>query len=90
MSLHNKSAGHLKILESNKNTVTPSPSTSFVDCGEANIKLEIKEEEETLYEDPLFIKMEAENADEDIQDKDSDDEYEVTNKIDIVHHKIEM
>ncbi len=45
--------------ESIKHTVKPSDSTSFVDCGEANIKLEIREEE-TLDEDPLSIKMEAE------------------------------
>ena len=37
-------------------------STSFVDCGETNVKLEIKEEEETLDEDPLSIKIEAENV----------------------------
>ena len=41
----------------------PSSSTSFVDCGEADIKLEIKEEE-TIDEDPLSIKMEAENVEE--------------------------
>ncbi len=38
--------------ESIKNIVKPSPSTSFVDCGEADIKIEIKEEE-TFHEDPL-------------------------------------
>ena len=90
------------MLESNKNTVTPSPSTSFVDCGEANIKLEIKEEE-TLDEDPLSIKMEAENVketikqeiEEGIQDKDplsseqNSDEDRINN-IDIVEHKIEV
>ena len=36
-------------------------STSFVDCGEANVKLEIKEEG-TLDVDPLSIKMEAESV----------------------------
>ena len=83
------------MLESNKNTVTPSPSTSFVDCGEANIKLEVKEEE-TLDEDPLSIKMEAENIaetikheiEEDIQDTKSDDDK--MNTIDIVENKIEI
>ena len=48
-------------MESAKNTVTPSASTSFVDCGEADVKLEIKEEE-TLDEDPIFIKIEAESV----------------------------
>ena len=43
------------------NFVTPSASTSFVDCGEANIKMEIKEEE-TLDEDPISIKIEAESV----------------------------
>ena len=83
------------MLESNKNTGTPSTSTSFVDCGEANIKLEIKEEEETLDEDPLSIKMETENVietikheiEEDIEDKNYDNDR--INTIDIVHHKIE-
>ncbi len=51
--------------ESIKKRVTPSPSTSFVDCGEANIKIEVTEEEtETLDEDPLSIKMEAEHVEE--------------------------
>ena len=45
MYYHNKSAGHLKKLETIKNTVTPSTSDSFVDCGKADVKLEIKEEE---------------------------------------------
>ena len=58
--------------ESVKNTVAPSASTSFVDCDEANIKLEIKEEEETLDEDPLSIKMEAENAKETIKQEIAD------------------
>ncbi len=41
------------MLESIKTTVTLS--TSFVDCGETNVKLEIKKEEETLNEDPLSM-----------------------------------
>ena len=97
---HKKSAGHLKKLESSKNTVPSSASTSFVDCGEADIKLEIKEEE-ILDEDPLSINMESENVketikaeiEEEIEDKDSlscernpDDNYK--NSIDIVEHKI--
>ena len=60
-----KSAGHLNKLEFTKNTVQPSASTSFVDCGDANTKLEIKEEE-TLDEDPLSINMEAEKVEETI------------------------
>ena len=47
--------------KSSWNIVTPSASTSFVDCGEADIKLEIKEEER-LDEDPIFINMEAESV----------------------------
>ena len=41
MSNNKKSAGHLKKLETIKNIVTPSTSasTSFVDWGEADIKL---------------------------------------------------
>ena len=78
LSTHNKSAkhlkklesvklaGHLKKIESTKNSVSPSASTSFVDCGEADIKLEIKEEE-TLDEDPLSNNMEAENVEETIK-----------------------
>ena len=54
------------MLESTKDTVPPSASTSFVDCVEADIKLEIKEEE-TLEEDPLSINMEAENIEETIK-----------------------
>ena len=70
MSNHNKSAGHLKKLETIKNTVTPSTSasTSFVDCGEADIKLEIKEEE-TPDEDPLFLKLEAKSMEEIIKEE---------------------
>ena len=90
--------------KSKKNTVTPSPSTSFVDCGEANIKQEIKEEEEeTLVDDPLSIKMKAENVEEGvkqeieegIQDKDplsseqNSDEDRINN-IDIMENKIEV
>ena len=83
------------MLESNKNAITPSTSTSFVDCGEANIKLEIKEEEEeSLDEDPLSIEIEAEKSEEtikceieeDIQDKNSIDDRIYT--IDILHHKM--
>ncbi len=75
--------------------ITVTLSNSFVDCGEPNMKLEIKEEEEeTLNEDPLSIKMKSENAEEtvkqeieeDIQDKNLDDDK--INTIDIVHHKI--
>ena len=62
---HIKTAGHLKMSKSIKNTFTSSASTSFVECDEANIKIEIKEEE-ILDEDPLSIKMEAENAKETI------------------------
>ena len=100
LSRHKKTAGHLKKLESTKNTVPLSTSTSFVDCGEANVKLEIKEEE-TFDVDPLSINMEAENVketikaeiEEEIKDKDylscernPDDDYK--NSIDIVEHKI--
>ena len=62
LSRHNKSAGHLKMLEFIKNTDSPSASTSFVDCGEADIKLEIKEE--SFDEDPLYIKRETESEEE--------------------------
>ena len=94
LSKHIKTVGHLKMSEYMKYTVTPSAAIS---CGEDNKKLEIKEEEEeTLEEDPLSIKMEAENADEiikheieeDIQDTNSDDDK--INIIDIVHHEIEI
>ena len=94
------------MLESNKNAVTPSASTSFVDCGEDNIKIEIKEEE-TLDEDPLSIEMEAENVKEtikqeikgeikeEIQDKDplsseQNSDEDRINIIDIVEHKIKL
>ncbi len=80
-----------------KNTVTPSTSTNFVDCGESNIKLELKEdEEETLDEDPLSNMIQAENVDKtvkqeiekEIQDKDSDDDR--INTIDIMENKVEI
>ena len=83
-----------------KNKVPPFASTSFVDCGEAKIKLEVKEEE-TLYEDPLSINMEAENVEktvkqeieEESQDKDplsceQKSDEELIHTIDIVEHKI--
>ncbi len=90
------------MLESNKNAITPSASTSFVDCGEADIKLEI-EEGETIDEDPLSIKMEADNVvetikeelEEEIQDQDplsseqNSDEDRINN-IDIVEHRIKV
>ena len=60
LTQHKKSAGHLLNLEL-KNKVPPSTSTSFVDGCEANVKLEIKEEE-TLDEDPISIKIEAESV----------------------------
>ena len=44
--------------KSSWNLVTPSASTSFVDCGEAYIKLEIKEEQNND-EDPISTKMES-------------------------------
>ena len=87
---------HLK--ESTKNTGQHFASTSFVDCVEADVKLEIKEEE-TLDEDPISINMEAENFEENIkqergaemEDTDylpfKDNSYE---DIDVVEHKIEM
>ncbi len=62
------------------------------------MKQEIKEEEEeeTLDEDPLSIKMKAENTEEtvkqeieeDIQDKNADDDR--MNTLDILEHKIEI
>ena len=59
---HYKSAKHLKKLESTKNAVPPSVSTSFVDCGEADVNLEIKEEE-SLEDDPLsFNRYDLESA----------------------------
>ena len=58
MSRHNKSAGHLLNLEFKH---PPTASTSFVDCNEADIKLEIKEEEMS-YEDLMSIQMMAESV----------------------------
>ena len=76
--------------ESINNTVTPSTSTSFVDCDETNIKLEIKEEE-TICEDPLSIRMEAENAEEtikqEIEDESQDNDPFLENILDIMKHK---
>ncbi len=63
--MHKKSVGHLKKLESDKDKIPHSTSISFVNCFEAEIKLEIKEEE-TLDEDPLSIMVEAENVEETI------------------------
>ena len=77
------------MLESNKNTITPSASTSFVDCGEANIKLEIKGEE-THDEGPLSLKMEAENVKETIKQDIQDSDDERINTLDIVEHKIKI
>ncbi len=87
----------LKDMPSN-NTVTPSTSTSFDDCDGADFKLEMKEEE-TLDEDPLSIKLEAEDVEiaikeeiEDrIQNKDScehNSDIDKINTIDIVKHEI--
>ena len=55
--------------------MSPSASTSFVDCGEAEIKLEIKEEE-TFDEDPLSINMEAENDEETLKQEIEGEEIE--------------
>ena len=102
MSLHNRTASHLEMFHVSMNTVLPSTSTNFVDCGEAHVKLEIKKED-TLDEDPLSINMEAENVEETIeqeigeeesQDKDSlsceqNSDEKMINNIDIVEHKIE-
>ncbi len=62
-----KTVGHLKMLESNKNTVPISVSTSIVDSGEADIKLDIKEEEVTIDVDPLSIMMETDDIEETIK-----------------------
>ena len=91
------------MLHSYNNTVTTSASTSFVDCGETNIKIEEITEEGTLDEDPLSVKKEAENVEETIKqeieegnhDKDSlSCEYKSDgNRIDtinIVQHKIKI
>ena len=71
-SKHKKSVKHLKKLSA-KEKVPLSASTSFVDCGEAEIKLEIKEEE-TLDEVPLSINMEAENVEETIKQEIKEEE----------------
>ena len=55
LSLHNRTATHLNVLCASNNTVKTSASSSFIDCGEADIKQEIKEEK-TLDEDPLYQK----------------------------------
>ena len=73
LTRHNKSAGHLNKLESTKNTVSPSTSTSFVDSGEANIKLE-KKVEENLDEDSVFINIEAESVEVIIKEEIKEDE----------------
>ncbi len=64
LSSHKKTTRHLKMSESIKNIVKPPPFTHFVDCGEADIKIEIKEEE-TFNEDPLSVsRMDADNDEE--------------------------
>ena len=73
LSRHKGSAEHLKKLESTKNSVPLSTSTSFVDCGEAETKLEIKEEE-TLDTDPLSINMETESVEEIIKEEIKEEE----------------
>ncbi len=90
------------MLESDKNKVTPSTSTSFVDCGEDNVKIEIKEEEvETIDKDPLSIKMDADNVEETIKEELEEEiqqedplshNSDVNNidDIDIVYYKIEI
>ncbi len=89
------------MLESIENSVPPSTSTSFVNCGEADFKTEIKEEEETLDEDPLSIKMEADNVEETIKEEleegiqhedplSNNSDVDNINNIDIVYHKIEI
>ena len=91
LAMHNKTKKHLKKIESLKYTDHPDASTT-IDCGEANCKPEIKEEE-TLDEDPLFIKTEAENEKENgIQDKDYLHCEQNSNEvgIDIVEHEIEV
>ena len=72
-----------------------SASTCFVDCGDTDIKFEIKEE------DPLSINTQADiveetvklEIEEEIQEKDSftnEQEYDRINTIDIMEHKIEV
>ena len=63
------------MLHTYNQTVKPSASTSFVDCGEADIKQEIKEQE-NLVEDPLSINMEAENIEETIKQEIEGEEIE--------------
>ncbi len=90
--IHTNVKKHLKKIESLKDTDHPDASTTFIGCGEANCKPEIKEEE-TLDEDPLFIKTEAENEKENgIQDKDYLHCEQNSNEvgIDIVEHEIEV
>ncbi len=102
--LHNKAAAHLNMLLLSNNKVPTSTSSSFVDCGEANIKLEIKEEE-TVDEDPLSINIiEADNFEEESvkqekeeegKDKDflqclQNSDQKRINEIDIVEHTIEI
>ena len=80
------------------NTVKSTASTSFVDCGEADVKLEIKEEE-NLDDDPLSINMEVENIEEIIKQEESQDKYslsceqnsdeDIANNFDFVENKIE-
>ncbi len=89
LSLHNRTASHLEMLHTSMNTVKPSTSTSFVDCVEAGIKLEIKEEE-TFDEDPLSINIEAENVKETIKQEIEEEEVVHKDCIDIIEHKIEI
>ena len=90
------------MFESKKDTMLPSSSTSFADCGDTDIKFEMKEEE-TLEEDPLSINTEAENIEEtvkreieeEIQENDSlscEQKYDEDriDSIGIVQHKIEV
>ncbi len=63
---HNKSKNHLSKLNSS------STSTSFIDCGKADSKVDIKEEE-ICYDDPLSVKIEAE-SDEDIEEESLDND----------------
>ena len=44
LSKHNKTATHIKKIK-NRNTNVPLTENNFVDCGEEDIKEEIKEEE---------------------------------------------
>ena len=69
LTSHMKTVGHLNMLESTKNTVS-----SFVDSGEADIKLEIKEEEVTIDVDPLSIMMETDYMEETIKQEMKEEE----------------